>query len=56
MITYLTLILQHNSKKEYCSYWIRHGECDYQQQGTSTYKLFDLFPTDTQSGRLPLQA
>ncbi|KAL2001726.1 hypothetical protein VTN02DRAFT_1338 [Thermoascus thermophilus] len=23
----------HNSKKEYCSYWIRHGECDYQQQG-----------------------
>ncbi|EAW10768.1 uncharacterized protein ACLA_052410 [Aspergillus clavatus NRRL 1] len=20
-------------KKEYCSYWIRHGECDYQQQG-----------------------
>ncbi|RAL08109.1 uncharacterized protein BO97DRAFT_473250 [Aspergillus homomorphus CBS 101889] len=22
-----------NSKKEYCSYWIRHGECDYQQQG-----------------------
>ncbi|RAK76117.1 uncharacterized protein BO72DRAFT_147850 [Aspergillus fijiensis CBS 313.89] len=23
----------YNSKKEYCSYWIRHGECDYQQQG-----------------------
>ncbi|KAL3479884.1 hypothetical protein BJX99DRAFT_267599 [Aspergillus californicus] len=22
-----------NIKKEYCSYWIRHGECDYQQQG-----------------------
>ncbi|KAJ5168097.1 uncharacterized protein N7482_003691 [Penicillium canariense] len=22
-----------NHKKEYCSYWIRHGECDYQQQG-----------------------
>ncbi|KAJ5448834.1 Zinc finger CCCH-type [Penicillium cf. griseofulvum] len=21
------------SKKEYCSYWIRHGECDYAQQG-----------------------
>ncbi|WEW57621.1 hypothetical protein PRK78_003088 [Emydomyces testavorans] len=21
------------SKKEYCSFWIRHGECDYQQQG-----------------------
>ncbi|KAJ5504074.1 hypothetical protein N7463_006948 [Penicillium fimorum] len=21
------------SKKEYCSYWIRHGECDYLQQG-----------------------
>ncbi|KAJ6099587.1 hypothetical protein N7467_001122 [Penicillium canescens] len=20
-------------KKEYCSYWIRHGECDYSQQG-----------------------
>ncbi|KAJ5732579.1 Zinc finger CCCH-type [Penicillium malachiteum] len=20
-------------RKEYCSYWIRHGECDYQQQG-----------------------
>jgi hypothetical protein len=20
-------------KKEYCSYWLRHGECDYQQQG-----------------------
>ncbi|KKK19456.1 hypothetical protein P175DRAFT_0489445 [Aspergillus ochraceoroseus IBT 24754] len=20
-------------QKEYCSYWIRHGECDYQQQG-----------------------
>ncbi|RMJ23440.1 hypothetical protein PHISP_05693 [Aspergillus sp. HF37] len=20
-------------KKEFCSYWIRHGECDYQQQG-----------------------
>ncbi|KAL2821942.1 hypothetical protein BJX63DRAFT_175629 [Aspergillus granulosus] len=26
--------LNHRSvKKEYCSYWIRHGECDYQQQG-----------------------
>ncbi|KAE8148984.1 hypothetical protein BDV25DRAFT_141249 [Aspergillus avenaceus] len=23
----------YNAKKEYCSYWIRHGECDYQQQG-----------------------
>ncbi|KAJ9351761.1 hypothetical protein DTO027B9_6137 [Paecilomyces variotii] len=23
----------HNPKKEFCSYWIRHGECDYQQQG-----------------------
>ncbi|KAL4896818.1 hypothetical protein BDV59DRAFT_199163 [Aspergillus ambiguus] len=23
----------YNSKKEFCSYWIRHGECDYQQQG-----------------------
>ncbi|PYH90193.1 hypothetical protein BO71DRAFT_335028 [Aspergillus ellipticus CBS 707.79] len=23
----------YNVKKEYCSYWIRHGECDYQQQG-----------------------
>ncbi|KAJ5942126.1 hypothetical protein N7516_002294 [Penicillium verrucosum] len=22
-----------SSKKEYCSYWIRHGECDYAQQG-----------------------
>ncbi|OQE96594.1 hypothetical protein PENNAL_c0001G07567 [Penicillium nalgiovense] len=22
-----------SSKKEYCSYWIRHGECDYSQQG-----------------------
>ncbi|KAI9368774.1 hypothetical protein BJX61DRAFT_198734 [Aspergillus egyptiacus] len=22
-----------NFKKEYCSYWIRHGECDYAQQG-----------------------
>ncbi|KAL4941218.1 hypothetical protein BDV06DRAFT_223302 [Aspergillus oleicola] len=22
-----------NAKKEFCSYWIRHGECDYQQQG-----------------------
>lgn len=21
------------AKKEYCSYWIRHGECDYAQQG-----------------------
>ncbi|KAI9039912.1 uncharacterized protein KD926_008897 [Aspergillus affinis] len=21
------------TKKEFCSYWIRHGECDYQQQG-----------------------
>ncbi|CEO59977.1 Putative C-x8-C-x5-C-x3-H type zinc finger protein [Penicillium brasilianum] len=21
------------AKKEFCSYWIRHGECDYQQQG-----------------------
>lgn len=20
-------------KKEYCTYWIRHGECDYMQQG-----------------------
>jgi hypothetical protein len=27
-------LVQHlNSKKEYCSYWIRHGECDYAQQG-----------------------
>ncbi|KAJ5217141.1 hypothetical protein N7468_010149 [Penicillium chermesinum] len=26
----------YNNKKEYCSYWIRHGECDYQQQGLST--------------------
>ncbi|RHZ48961.1 uncharacterized protein CDV56_105471 [Aspergillus thermomutatus] len=24
---------QGGPKKEYCSYWIRHGECDYQQQG-----------------------
>ncbi|BCR96025.1 uncharacterized protein AKAW2_20965A [Aspergillus luchuensis] len=23
----------YNTKKEYCSYWIRHGECDYSQQG-----------------------
>ncbi|EEP75726.1 predicted protein [Uncinocarpus reesii 1704] len=22
-----------NPKKEYCSFWLRHGECDYQQQG-----------------------
>ncbi|KAL4764087.1 uncharacterized protein BDW70DRAFT_157208 [Aspergillus foveolatus] len=22
-----------NIKKEFCSYWIRHGECDYSQQG-----------------------
>ncbi|KGO64127.1 Zinc finger, CCCH-type [Penicillium italicum] len=22
-----------SSKKEFCSYWIRHGECDYSQQG-----------------------
>ncbi|KAK2879928.1 hypothetical protein FQN49_000740 [Arthroderma sp. PD_2] len=21
------------TKKEYCSFWLRHGECDYQQQG-----------------------
>ncbi|KAI1938695.1 hypothetical protein LOZ66_003498 [Ophidiomyces ophidiicola] len=21
------------AKKEYCSFWLRHGECDYQQQG-----------------------
>ncbi|PKY07425.1 hypothetical protein P168DRAFT_279397 [Aspergillus campestris IBT 28561] len=25
--------VHYNAKKEYCSYWIRHGECDYQQQG-----------------------
>ncbi|KAI9932812.1 hypothetical protein ASPWEDRAFT_22577 [Aspergillus wentii DTO 134E9] len=25
--------MHYNVKKEYCSYWIRHGECDYQQQG-----------------------
>ncbi|KAJ5172934.1 hypothetical protein N7492_005527 [Penicillium capsulatum] len=23
----------HAARKLYCSYWIRHGECDYQQQG-----------------------
>ncbi|KAJ5190449.1 Zinc finger CCCH-type [Penicillium cinerascens] len=22
-----------HNKKQYCSYWIRHGECDYSQQG-----------------------
>ncbi|EFQ97912.1 C-x8-C-x5-C-x3-H type zinc finger protein [Nannizzia gypsea CBS 118893] len=22
-----------SAKKEYCSFWLRHGECDYQQQG-----------------------
>jgi hypothetical protein len=22
-----------SDKKEYCTYWIRHGECDYMQQG-----------------------
>jgi hypothetical protein len=22
-----------NSRKEYCSFWLRRGECDYQQQG-----------------------
>lgn len=33
--TSLTLLqsINLNMKKEYCSYWIRHGECDYQQQG-----------------------
>ncbi|PYI12270.1 hypothetical protein BO78DRAFT_434599 [Aspergillus sclerotiicarbonarius CBS 121057] len=30
----------HNSKKEYCSYWLRHGECDYQQQGKSASCLY----------------
>ncbi|PGH20763.1 hypothetical protein AJ80_03524 [Polytolypa hystricis UAMH7299] len=24
---------QNAQRKEYCSFWIRHGECDYQQQG-----------------------
>ncbi|KAJ5322214.1 uncharacterized protein N7506_011344 [Penicillium brevicompactum] len=24
---------QQRGKKEYCSYWLRHGECDYSQQG-----------------------
>ncbi|KAJ5138484.1 uncharacterized protein N7515_003332 [Penicillium bovifimosum] len=30
-------------KKEYCSYWLRHGECDYSQQGCM-YK--HQMPTD----------
>ncbi|RAL01171.1 uncharacterized protein BO80DRAFT_464827 [Aspergillus ibericus CBS 121593] len=29
-----------NTKKLYCSYWLRHGECDYQQQGKSASCLF----------------
>ncbi|KAK2753066.1 hypothetical protein FQN55_005026 [Onygenales sp. PD_40] len=29
-------------KKEYCSYWIRRGECDYQQQGKDP--LLQIFP------------
>lgn len=29
-----------NAKKEYCSYWIRHGECDYAQQGMSSVDRF----------------
>ncbi|KAJ6126791.1 Zinc finger CCCH-type [Penicillium sp. IBT 18751x] len=34
-----------HSKKQYCSYWIRHGECDYSQQGC-LYK--HEMPMDTQ--------
>lgn len=31
-----------NAKKEYCSYWIRHGECDYAQQGMPSVDPFVL--------------
>lgn len=27
-------------RKEFCSYWIRHGECDYSQQGKQTNMNF----------------
>jgi hypothetical protein len=27
------LASQGHNKKYFCSYWIRHGECDYSQQG-----------------------
>ena len=33
-------------KKLYCSYWLRHGECDYLQQGC---KYLHVMPTDVET-------
>lgn len=55
---FLTLSTQAaSSKKEYCSYWIRHGECDYSQQGklTGFPRPYEVL-TDAVSHRLPVQA
>jgi hypothetical protein len=32
----LIAMMSFGIKEEYCSYWIRHGECDYSQQGKLT--------------------
>lgn len=55
---FLTLSTQAgSSKKEYCSYWIRHGECDYAQQGklTGCPRPYEVL-TDAVLHRLPVQA
>ncbi|PWY95225.1 hypothetical protein BO94DRAFT_620699 [Aspergillus sclerotioniger CBS 115572] len=41
---------QINPKKIFCSYWIRHGECDYIQQGKSTGCIYrHIMPLDLQT-------
>ena len=33
-------------KKEYCSYWLRRGECDYQQQGKNSFATLLLLTSN----------
>lgn len=34
------LASQIHNKKYFCSYWIRHGECDYSQQGKTNSSIY----------------
>lgn len=43
-LTYEKSKAQDPPKKEYCSFWIRNGECDYEQQGGSNLTTISAQP------------